>query len=107
MCGSNTFLAILILDGHMTYTKNLMFIKMARENHVIVLCSPSRFSHRLQSLNVLFMSPLNIFYSQRLKTVFMATLVGYLELTIMLQLTPQTFLKTPLFLAILPHALLS
>jgi len=53
--------ALLILDGHMTHTRNLQFIEMARENYVTVLCLHPLCSHKLQPLDVSFMFPLNTF----------------------------------------------
>ncbi|KAJ4450254.1 hypothetical protein ANN_01673 [Periplaneta americana] len=53
--------ALLILDGHLTHTKNLEVISRARENHVILLTIPPHCSHKLQPLDLSFMSPLNTF----------------------------------------------
>ncbi|KAK9680280.1 DDE superfamily endonuclease [Popillia japonica] len=53
---------LLILDGHMTKTRNLDFINSARDKSVTVLCLPPHCSHKLQPLNVSFMAPLNNFY---------------------------------------------
>ncbi|KAJ3616588.1 hypothetical protein MTP99_017334, partial [Tenebrio molitor] len=58
---------LLILDGHVTHTKNLEFINMARENFVTVLCLPPHCSHKLQPLDVAFMGPLNTFYVQEIE----------------------------------------
>jgi hypothetical protein len=39
---TRNFLKHTVLDGHVTHTKNLEFINMARENFVTVLCLPPR-----------------------------------------------------------------
>lgn len=53
---------LLILDGHMTHTKNLAVIEKARDNNVTILCLPPHCSHKLQPLDRSFMFPLNTFY---------------------------------------------
>lgn len=59
--------ALLILDGHMSHTRNLSFIDMARENNVIVICLPPHCTHRLQPLDVAFMGPLNTYFVQAIE----------------------------------------
>ena len=54
--------ALLIMDGHMTHTKNLDVINRARANNVTLLTIPPHCSHKLQPLDVSFMFPLNTFY---------------------------------------------
>ncbi|VVD01171.1 unnamed protein product [Leptidea sinapis] len=46
-------LETLVLDGHVTYTKNLEAIELARANGVIMLCLPPHCTHRLQPMLVL------------------------------------------------------
>lgn len=58
---------LLLLDGHATHTKNIKLIEMARENHVSLLCFPPHCSHRLQPLDVTFMSPLSTYYQQEVR----------------------------------------
>ncbi|XP_025195696.1 tigger transposable element-derived protein 6-like [Melanaphis sacchari] len=58
---------LLILDGHMTHTRNLKFIDLARKNHTTVVCLPPHCSHKLQPLDVSFMGPLNTFYVQAIE----------------------------------------
>lgn len=58
---------LLLLDGHVTHTKNLDLIDLAREHGVILLCFPPHCTHRLQPLDVSFMAPLSTFYSQEVK----------------------------------------
>lgn len=55
---------LLILDGHVSHTKNLKVIEMARNNGVIMLCFPPHCSHRLQPLDVSFMKPLSLYYEE-------------------------------------------
>lgn len=54
--------ALLIMDGHLTHTKNLDVIIRARENNVTIITIPPHCSHKLQPLDVSFMAPLNAFY---------------------------------------------
>ena len=54
--------ALLIMDGHMTHTKNLDVVYRARENNVTLLTIPPHCSHKLQPLDVSYMGPLNTFY---------------------------------------------
>ena len=58
---------LLVLDGHMTHTRNLEFINNARKNFVTVLCLPPHCTHKLQPLDVSFMGPLNTFYNQAIE----------------------------------------
>jgi hypothetical protein len=53
----------LILEGHMTHTKNHAVIERARENNVTILSLPPHCSHKLQPLHRSFMFPLNTFYA--------------------------------------------
>lgn len=64
---SNDFPVLLILDGHSTHTKNLEVIDYARESGVSLLCLPPHCSHRLQPLDVSFMKPLSLHYSDELR----------------------------------------
>ena len=50
---------LLIMDGHMTHTKNLDVINLARDNHVTILILPPYYSHRMQLLDVSFIKPLH------------------------------------------------
>ncbi|KAJ4451383.1 hypothetical protein ANN_02845 [Periplaneta americana] len=54
--------ALLIMDGHLTHTKNFDVIIRARENNVTIITIPPHCSHKLQPLDVSFMAPLNPFY---------------------------------------------
>ena len=55
---------LLILDGHLTHTRNLEAIELASKNHVTILVIPPHTSHRLQPLDVSFLCPLSTFYTQ-------------------------------------------
>ena len=57
---------LLILDGHMTHTKNLEVIELARDNGVSIICLPPHCTHRLQPLDVVVMKPFSSFYDQEL-----------------------------------------
>lgn len=64
---SKTNPALLILDGHKTHTQNISIIDKARVNGVTILCLPPHCSHRLQPLDLSFLTPLSTFYSQELE----------------------------------------
>lgn len=59
--------ALLILDGHLSHTKNLDVIEKARANYVTILCLPPHCSHKLQPLDVGVMFPLSIYTDQALE----------------------------------------
>ncbi|XP_055541611.1 uncharacterized protein LOC129727632 [Wyeomyia smithii] len=54
---------LLILDGHSSHTKNLAFTEEARANNVTVVVLPPHCNHRLQPLDVSFMAPFKMYYS--------------------------------------------
>lgn len=58
---------LLLLDGHASHTKNIELIDYARENNVILLCTPPHCTHKLQPLDVSFMRPLSTYYSAEVK----------------------------------------
>ncbi|KAL1448578.1 hypothetical protein WDU94_012303 [Cyamophila willieti] len=58
---------LLILDGHYTHTKNILFLQKAKANHTTVVCLPPHCSHKLQPLDVSFMNPLNTFFVQAIE----------------------------------------
>ncbi|KAJ8895869.1 hypothetical protein PR048_001209, partial [Dryococelus australis] len=51
--------ALLILDGHLSHTKNLEVIVNTRENFLSILCLPPHCTHKLQHLDVGVMFPLS------------------------------------------------
>lgn len=55
---------LLLLDGHVSHTKNLFFIEKARECHVTVISLPPHCSQRLQPLDVSFMGPFKTNFSK-------------------------------------------
>lgn len=59
-----THKVLLLLDGH---TKSLELIDKARDAGVILLCFPPHCTHRLQPLDVAFMKPLSLYYSDEVK----------------------------------------
>ncbi|GLV46263.1 hypothetical protein CBL_12340 [Carabus blaptoides fortunei] len=46
--------ALLILDGHLSHTKNVNVIEKARSNFVTMLCLPPHTTHKLQPLDLSF-----------------------------------------------------
>ncbi|XP_025421076.1 uncharacterized protein LOC112691135 [Sipha flava] len=58
---------LLILDGHMTHTRNVYFIDLARNNYTTVVYLPPYCSHKFQPLDVSFMGPLNTYYVQAIE----------------------------------------
>lgn len=58
---------LLILDGHVSHTKNLKLIELARENCVTIVSLPPHCTHRLQPLDVSFMGPLKSYYSKAIE----------------------------------------
>jgi len=64
---SKTHKVLLLLDGHATHTKSLELIDKARDAGVILLCFPPHCTHRLQPLDVAFMKPLSLYYSDEVK----------------------------------------
>ncbi|KAJ8952028.1 hypothetical protein NQ318_023469 [Aromia moschata] len=58
----------LILDGHLSHTKNLDVILKARENFVTLLCLPHHTTHKLQPLDVGVMFLFNAYMDQALET---------------------------------------
>uniref|UniRef100_UPI00358F9432 tigger transposable element-derived protein 2-like n=1 Tax=Myxine glutinosa TaxID=7769 RepID=UPI00358F9432 len=58
---------LLILDGHKTHTQNLDVITMAKDNGVYMLSIPPHCSHKIQPLDVSFMTPLSTYYTQEVE----------------------------------------
>ena len=58
------------MDGHITHTKNLDVINLARDIYVTILILPPHCSHQMQLLDVSFMKPLNAFYVKAIETFF-------------------------------------
>ncbi|KAJ8948653.1 hypothetical protein NQ318_022721 [Aromia moschata] len=59
---------LLILDRHLSHTKNLDVILKARENFVTLLCLPLHTTHKLPPLDVGVMFPFNAYMDQALET---------------------------------------
>lgn len=59
---------VLILDGHFSHTRNLDVIKMAKDSGVILISIPPHSSHKIQPLDVGFMSPFKTYYAQEIET---------------------------------------
>ncbi|KAK9711228.1 DDE superfamily endonuclease [Popillia japonica] len=60
--------AVLILDGHFSYTRNLDVIKKARETNVATVCLPPHSTHKLQPLDLTFMAPFKTYYCQQVES---------------------------------------
>ena len=54
---------LLVLDGHYSHTRNLEVITIARENFVHIVCLPPHSTHKMQPLDVAFMSPFKTYYA--------------------------------------------
>ena len=59
---------LLILDGHSTHTMNIAVINKARENGVFLVSIPPHTSHKIQPLDVSFMKPLSVYYTQEVES---------------------------------------
>jgi len=58
---------VLVLHGHITHTKNLTAIQLARDAGVVMVSLPPYTTHRLQSLDVAFFGPLGIYYDEAMR----------------------------------------
>lgn len=58
---------VLVLDGHITHTKNLDAINMARDAGVVMVSLPPHCTHRLQPLDVAFFGPFGKYYDEALR----------------------------------------
>lgn len=58
---------LLLLDGHVSHTKNLAFLDKAKQNYVTVISFPPHCSHRLQPLDVSYMAPLKNNFSKTIE----------------------------------------
>ncbi|XP_055542598.1 uncharacterized protein LOC129728205 isoform X2 [Wyeomyia smithii] len=54
---------LLILDGHTSHSRNFSMLEKANVNHVQIISMPPHTSHKLQPLDVAFMSPFKAKYS--------------------------------------------
>ena len=79
---SQESLALLILDGHASHTKNLEAINLARQHFITIISLPPHCTHRMQPLDVAFMKLLSTYYdsetqmwlrSHRIATEFQIT----------------------------------
>lgn len=59
---------ILILDGHYSHTRNLDLIDLARKHYVMIISLPPHSTHKMQPLDLSFMSPFKTYYSQEIET---------------------------------------
>ncbi|KAG8237724.1 hypothetical protein J437_LFUL017026 [Ladona fulva] len=59
--------ALLLMDGHLSHTKNLKVIEAARTHFVTIVCLPPHCTHELQPLDVSVMLPLSTYYDMALE----------------------------------------
>ncbi|XP_072377932.1 uncharacterized protein [Diabrotica undecimpunctata] len=57
---------LLLLDGQRAHLKSIELINITKENNGIILCFSPHTTHRLQPLDVSFMTSLNTYYEQEL-----------------------------------------
>ncbi|CAH1964860.1 unnamed protein product [Acanthoscelides obtectus] len=55
---------VLVLGGHYSHTRNLELLEVARGNGVHIISLPPHCTHKMQSLDKAFMSPLKTYYAQ-------------------------------------------
>lgn len=58
---------LLILDGHYSHTRNTDVIDLARRNQITISSIPPHTSHKMQPLDVSYMSPLKANYSEEIR----------------------------------------
>ena len=58
---------MLILDSHVTHTKNLVATEITREAGVVTVSLPSHTTHRFQPLDGTFSGPFGKYYDDALK----------------------------------------
>ncbi|CAH1966959.1 unnamed protein product [Acanthoscelides obtectus] len=59
--------ALLILDGHNTHTRNLEFLRLAKQNGVTIICLPPHTTHKLQPLDKRVMGALKAHYNEEVR----------------------------------------
>jgi hypothetical protein len=59
---------VLILDGHVSHTKNLEAIELARDSGIVMVSLPPHCTHRLQPLDVSFFGPFKRAYDSALRS---------------------------------------
>jgi hypothetical protein len=62
---------LLLADGHISHTRNLEVIQLARDNNVIILVFPSHCSHKLQPLDVAVFKSLKWNYDKEVTSCYM------------------------------------
>lgn len=58
---------VLVLDGHSSHTRNLDVIMLGREHNLIIICLPPHATHKMQPLDLSFMSPFKTYYAQEIE----------------------------------------
>lgn len=85
---------LLLLDGHVSHTKNLAFLEKAQMNHVTVISFPPHCSHRLQPLDVSFMAPLKSHFSKAIEKYLRNNPGKVVTVNVISQLLGTAFLQT-------------
>jgi hypothetical protein len=58
---------VLLLDGHISHTKNLKAITRAKEAGVVMVSLPPHCTHKLQPLDVAFFGPFKVYYNEAIR----------------------------------------
>ena len=61
--------SLLILDGHISHTKNLSAVNYAREKGVTIVTLPPHTTHKMQPLDVSFFGPFKGYYNRAIITM--------------------------------------
>lgn len=85
---------MLILDGHATHTKNLVVLEKAQKNYVTIISLPPHCSHRLQPLDVSYMSPLKSNFSTEIEAFLKNNPGRVVTINDIANLFGKAFLKT-------------
>lgn len=59
---------LLVLDGHYSHSRNPELIDKARQSHVYINCLPPHCTQKMQVLDVSFMKPLKLYYSEEIES---------------------------------------
>lgn len=65
---SSSYTVLLILDGHYSHTRNIELTDLAKQNYVTIhICLPPHSTHKMQPLDIGFMSTLKTYYAQEVE----------------------------------------
>ncbi|XP_072389656.1 uncharacterized protein [Diabrotica undecimpunctata] len=57
---------LLVLDGHYSHTRNVALIELAKQHHLTIICLPPHSTHKVQPLDVVFMTLLKTYYDSEI-----------------------------------------